>query len=382
MMAGKRIRAGVALCLALLPLLCGRWVAVAHAQASGLPPAVLQVAVGGYWGLQTLDGQWLYAPSFQQMLPYRQGYAVVQRQGREGYIDTQGRLLTPLAFSLATSFQEGLAAVHTDSTSGYVDTTGNWHLPPRYEYAEGFSQGLAAVYEADHWGFIDTRGRWVIAPQYMEVLPFQQGRAAVRTESGWGYIDTLGRWVAPPRYQLALPYAQGIGPVKGGELWGWVDLQGRIVMEPQFVELGRPAEGRVWAMDAFEQVHYYHTDGQRALADTFSAAGDYHQGWAPLRTDTGWVYADTSGQLRIPTEPLEWAAPYADSMAAVQLGGLWGYMDLAGKVAIPPRYLQAEAFEAGYAAVRTQQGWQLINRQGQPALPGHTYSHPPRVYQP
>ena len=76
----------------------------------------------------------------------KDGYAAVCRDGKWGYIDTEGELVIDYTYEDAESFQNGLAAVFTDGKWGYIDTEGNLIITPRFCKATHFSKaGTASV---------------------------------------------------------------------------------------------------------------------------------------------------------------------------------------------------------------------------------------------
>lgn len=55
-------------------------------------------------------------------------------------------------------FSEGLAVVEVDGKRGFIDTTGKMAIPAGFDVAGSFSQGLASVKIDGKWGFIDKAG--------------------------------------------------------------------------------------------------------------------------------------------------------------------------------------------------------------------------------
>ena len=74
------------------------------------------------------------------------GYAAVCRDGKWGFVDTEGKLVIDCAYEDAESFCNGFAAVYIDGKWGYIDTEGNVIITPRFETATHFTkEGTAAV---------------------------------------------------------------------------------------------------------------------------------------------------------------------------------------------------------------------------------------------
>ncbi len=89
----------------------------------------------------------------------------------------------------ACYMNEGLAAVKRDGRWGYVDSQGTMIVPPIYDGAFAFSQGRAAVHRGGLWGYIDPKG--------VEVVPLQFRDARVFNSNGVAEISRDGRAFQP-----------------------------------------------------------------------------------------------------------------------------------------------------------------------------------------
>jgi len=56
--------------------------------------------------------------------PFYEGRAAVCKAGKEGHIDKQGRVTTPIIYDAVWSFYEGRAKVRKGDKWGYVDLNG------------------------------------------------------------------------------------------------------------------------------------------------------------------------------------------------------------------------------------------------------------------
>ena len=61
-------------------------------------------------------------------------------------------------FSYAADFSEGLAVVQQNGRYGYINPQGEWIVEPQYANAGRFSEGHARVQIGPRWGFIDAEG--------------------------------------------------------------------------------------------------------------------------------------------------------------------------------------------------------------------------------
>lgn len=115
----------------------------------------------------------------------------------------------------------GLALVEKAGKFGFVNEEGKLIIPLIYDDAVAFSEDKAAVSVGGKWGFVDKKGNELVKPQYTEVYSFNEGMAVVGMGDEYGFIDSTGKVVIPMNYTNARSFADSIAPVcnKKG-LWG------------------------------------------------------------------------------------------------------------------------------------------------------------------
>jgi KWG Leptospira. len=131
----------------------------------------------GKWGFVDRSGNVAIPLKYDSVGPgiFHEGRIAVKQSGGWGYIDKTGAELTPFIFETANSsdhdeahaevnlashqtdsdetgsFREGLAVVKKDGKYGYIDKTGAVVLPVIYDRATSFSEGHAAVKKDGAW---------------------------------------------------------------------------------------------------------------------------------------------------------------------------------------------------------------------------------------
>ena len=90
---------------------------------------------------------------------------------------------------------DSLALVEHDGRLGYVDLDGNLVIPFYFEKAFQFSQGLASTCFQGRWGYIDTHGDIYIPHVFDIASPFEWGRAEVVYNGNVSKIDITGKCV-------------------------------------------------------------------------------------------------------------------------------------------------------------------------------------------
>lgn len=179
----------------------------------------------------------------------------VQKNGKVGYINTQGKLVIPAIYDdlqdpddkydetwANAASKEGTIVVAKNGKYGVIDTKGKTVVPLKYEELNDFSEGMASFRKGEKWGFIDKTGKEVIPAQYYlngnfgGYYGFSEGVANVGKNNKWGAIDKTGKVVVPIVYDNIQPMSQGLMGVQKGEYWGFVDRNNKTVIPFKYPE--------------------------------------------------------------------------------------------------------------------------------------------------
>ena len=113
------------------------------------------------------------APSSQQwdgptIYDASEGLAQVQCDGLDGFIDREGKLRIPHAFSFTSPFSEGLAAVTNHGNKGFINRSGDFEIPAHFTATGRFRGGLCLVTTEQEIGYINTAGEFVWRGPYVD----------------------------------------------------------------------------------------------------------------------------------------------------------------------------------------------------------------------
>lgn len=136
--------------------------------SQGLEPKKME----GKWGFVDKDGQWVVKPKYDEVKPFKEDLAAVNKKGKWGFIFESGKFAIKPQFSKVTSFSEGKAGViWIRKTNG-------------------------------HWGFINRSGEQVIVPAFTSVKAFNNDECEVKLPGLLPkqkiIIDKDGKQIAPP----------------------------------------------------------------------------------------------------------------------------------------------------------------------------------------
>ncbi len=164
-------------------------------------------------------------------------------EGKWGYLNKEGKEITPAVYDGVSLFREGMGKVWTKNgfpyKQGFVDKTGKEVIPLIYDVVNDFSEGLAAVQIQRKWGFIDKTGQTVIQPQFEFAGNFSEGLALASKNGKQGFINKKGEWVIAPQYgQTSGKFVEGLAGINVNGKWGFIDKTGKVVIEPKYVKYG------------------------------------------------------------------------------------------------------------------------------------------------
>ncbi len=97
--------------------------------------------------LVDLKGNLFDIPGGYQLLGYSDGILLLEKEGRYGYMDTNGAWVSPAVYQEAEPFLQGLAVARDENGRyGMIDTEGNVVLPFAFTYISNASRGYIAAY--------------------------------------------------------------------------------------------------------------------------------------------------------------------------------------------------------------------------------------------
>jgi hypothetical protein len=181
--------------------------------------------LNGKWGYVNELDEVIFPFEYDEVNEFHDDRALVyNKTTREyGYIDkgnmflgTTHTVLPLYTYTNATDFKGGLAAVHKDGKWGFIDTNGNEAVPFIYQAVGSLADNLIPAEMDGYWGFIDKQGNTVIDFIYTDIMhkesdgymwygvnvpnldkSFTDGRIIVHINDAQGVIDTTGSYVIP-----------------------------------------------------------------------------------------------------------------------------------------------------------------------------------------
>lgn len=165
-------------------------------------------------------------------------YFQVEKNGKTGFRDLDGKIVIEPIYDMAEMFSEGYSAVTVGEKHGFIDETGKYVLPLQsYDFLGSLHNGLADFRINDQVGFINIKGEVVIKPQFDWADEFSEGLCVVRNDNGKlgsgknGYIDTTGKLVIDFKFKYAGKFENGKAKVQIDKDFVYIDKTGNIIAE-------------------------------------------------------------------------------------------------------------------------------------------------------
>ncbi|MBR1799748.1 MAG: WG repeat-containing protein [Bacteroidales bacterium] len=145
----------------------------------------IPVGRNGKYGYLDPKGREVIPCKYDEVSAFVGERAVVKLGEYYGIIDTAGREITPIEYTDKTTkgrkffYCDSLALVEKNGKIGYVDYDGNLVIPFLFDEGYQFSQGFASVKYDGGWGYINKKGEVYIPFIFDAASPFEWGRADV-----------------------------------------------------------------------------------------------------------------------------------------------------------------------------------------------------------
>ncbi len=215
----------------------------------GKPPTPALDENTGLWGFINGEGDTVVSAEYDDVQPFRDGVAWVQRPGVPTWelIDEAGQTLIPAqsGYLGVSSFSDGLAWVSRDGNARWigVDKDNNVTISTGFDDVRPFRRGMAAVRRGRRWGAVDGVGR-VIVPfaydgfatamsdgRYIDGFS-DEGLAVVELGGRKGVVDRAGRVLVEPVHPAVVIHPVAFLITDNSHRWGALDRRGRPLIPP------------------------------------------------------------------------------------------------------------------------------------------------------
>jgi hypothetical protein len=309
-------------------------------------------------GFIDLDGKLVIPMTFDYVGNFNSGLAVASKNEKVGYIDASGTYVIAPQFDYAEDFSEGVAAVCYSNDGfqcGYIDTKGKLITPLDITSMDYQTQASEGYFTACHgsmddcrYVFTKTDGTPANFGSFTWAEPFSEGFAAVQQTVGndslWGFINKKGDLVVKPMFTWVGKFGSGLAPVCIGTSTenctiGFINTSGEFEINPQY-----------------EYFEFY--DSESIWGN--NPQHGFFEGLARVMVDQKIGYIDSTGKMVIQPQ-FTYGGNFVNGLARVTVNGKMGFINKKGVLVVPAIYDSAFNFYQGRAAVEVDGKWGFIS---------------------
>lgn len=354
----------------------------------------------GLYGFMNREGEAMIQADYSYASNFSNGLAVVVCNDLFGFIDKSGELVIDCLFDEAQDFNQGKAIVEKDGFFGLINTTGEFVLKPEFYDIGSISEGLFYAENDKGFKYYSADGTVALETAFEEAFAFEGGLAKVKRDGVVGFIKKDGSYIVQssqgdlkrfsdtifvlklrdsstfigPSGVLKNQYFDRIGVLKENRAivskegkYGYVDRNANTVIElerKEFSNYFQFAQFENGHAKVFRQDRYALMDslGKNILPAIFTGIGSYGK-LIPVSKGNGWGYADRKVRLKIDYQ-FDYAYPFVDDMAIVELDGFVGLIGSDGGNITPIEFEELNRLDHGYFIFTAQGRQGLINALG------------------
>lgn len=187
-------------------------------------------------------------------------------------------------------FSEGLLAVEKDGRFGYINTNGKKVIDYYFDEAYAFNGRYAIIVRNEGYNFIDKDGLTQLEDD-VDYLYFddETGNLWFVKDELLGLMKTSGDVIIEPTYELEVPevssyaleaftfFQEGLARVaKNGKL-GYINEKGNVVIDFTYADSGHFSEGLAYYMSTTEKYGYINKKGDVVITANWDYAEDFNQ---------------------------------------------------------------------------------------------------------
>ena len=199
----------------------------------------------GLYGFVDSEDKYVVKPIYKEVdfnFGFKPGLSkVVNKNGKVGYVNEEGKEVVPCKYDEASSFDNGYAIVKIktgeyDFKNGLIDSTGKEIIPLKYGRMEYYSNDKVLVVgeeNASKVGLMDLKGKILIPAQYeFWSKTVSKGLWPVGKNDICGVVNLKNEIIVPFTYQMIESYSDelNVAAAKKDGKYGFIDRTGKVVV--------------------------------------------------------------------------------------------------------------------------------------------------------
>lgn len=314
-----------------------------------------------HWGFVDTEGNLVIDADYDDVGPFSEGMAAVNKDGKWGFINKEGEIIIQPVYKSAWAFHEGFARVLPfDGPDLFINKEGQPLKAENWAAADDFSDGMARVKVGNVFGYIGTNGKMLVQPIYTRGWNFSHGLCVVEYNEKMGVINRMGNYVISPAYEQ-------VKITGDGKMILARSAQGSKAFDPAGKEILHLPDAKMIESNG-ELIAVRDNDGMFLLSTTSpESKSKYYSNiiylekdrWAG-KMDSGYVMLNEKG-MEMSKEFYHQINKFSDAFAAYSKDDYWGYLDTAGYEMTGEVFGLAWDYREGFARAAFKEGIAFID---------------------
>ena len=340
-------------------------------------------------------------PKYDTINDFWENYAIVKLKNKWGFINKEGKEITPIKYDLCREFTNGYATVKLNDKWGYVDTNGKekillgdyddigntWGIDILYEWGDGitthqfsnvFLGNFIVIKINEKFGLIDTNENVVVPCKYDEIekTRIYGDLISVRIGDKQGIINNEGTEIIPIIYdEIDMDYKKdSVFIVQIGNKQGIIDFNGKEVISLKWDKCIPSCNERtiVKLNEKYGLIENY--TEKEIIPMKYDGIG-YVQNLLRVKLNEKYGVIDITEKEIIPMQYdwLHFASfdryDLSRIFIVIRLDDKCGITDENGKEILPIKYDAIRYSSIGFASVQMNGKWGIIDETGNEIIP-------------
>jgi len=288
---------------------------------------------------------------YEETYFYYNNTGIAKKNGKEGLIDRNGKPLTEFKYNMITFFGfNHFSCQISKNVQQILDSNGkivfnknlDYHIKSYY-----FEKDSLLVYEKkiDNKplkGIVKIDETIIIEPKYDEIYTIEnQDFFVVLKDEKFGLINNDGQEIVPLMYdEIGSNINETLIPVKQKGKWGFINTQNKIIIPFEYNDVNPFFENIAFVQ---KENSFGAIDKTNKIKVPFDLENSkflfYSDNLCVIKEKGKYGYINKDSKIVIPAI-YDYAYPFVNGIAYVELGDKSGFIDKKGKEIIPIKYKQ------------------------------------------
>jgi hypothetical protein len=290
-------------------------------------------------------------------------------------------IITFFLFYLSTSFirAQNFYPVSVNGKWGFINSKGVLNVSPEFDAVGFVSKNYLLVCKNAKWGVIDSNGNQVIAFKYSKIQPFCSGLFLVRVDNYYGFINSKDSFVYNPEFVFASNFNEGFS-VALSKKNNSIYLLNTSGKRKRIEKMHKSGEGEytshivsegLFYLEKYKRKkrynQYYDISGKATFKSTLYTYPVLERRILAFNNINKWGFLDKKGEIKI-NLVYDQAQEFNDGLAAIKTNGKWGFIDSLGNLKINCLFDEVYSFSEGFAMVNLNGKWIFIDINGKTVI--------------